>query len=134
MSWRSEEGGITAAHLGHEVVMTPSQRVYFDYYQADSAGEPVAIGGLTTLESVRAYEPVPIALAERVDRVLGTQCQLWTEYIPDSAHLEYMAFPRTCAFAEVAWGSDPADFSPRLASHLDRLDVLGVHYRKLDQR
>jgi hexosaminidase len=134
MSWRSEEGGITAAHLGHDVVMTPSQRVYFDYYQADPAGEPVAIGGLTTLESVRAYEPVPIALAERSDRVLGTQCQLWTEYMPNPEHVEYMAFPRVCAFAEVAWGADAAGFDIRLASHLERLDVLGVHYRKSDQR
>ncbi|WP_163511701.1 beta-N-acetylhexosaminidase [Fodinicola acaciae] len=130
MSWRSEEGGITAAGLGHDVVMAPSQRVYFDYYQADPDGEPVAIGGHTTLESVRAYEPVPAAIADHPERVLGTQCQLWTEYMPVPEHVEYMAFPRVCAFAEVAWGSDAAGFEDRLGDQLTRLDAMGVNYRK----
>jgi hexosaminidase len=65
--------------------------------------------------------------------VLGVQGQLWTEYLPTARDVDYTAFPRACALAEVAW-SDPAgrswaEFGQRLEEHLERLDVLGVNYR-----
>ncbi len=137
MSWRGEEGGIAAAKAGHDVVMAPGQYVYFDHYQSlDQTREPIAIGGYTPLSKVYAYEPAPAALTPaEAAHVLGTQCQLWSEYIPDTRHLEYMAFPRLCAFAEAAWspaqGRDYAAFRLRLEAHLQRLDRLQVNYRPL---
>lgn len=133
MSWRGEEGGLEASRSGHDVVMTPCQRVYFDYYQREpTAEEPLAIGGLTTTAQVYAYEPVPEAMtADKAARVLGTQGQLWTEYIATWGHLEYMAFPRACALSEVAWaesdGKDFACFLRRLEVHRKRLQALGVN-------
>jgi len=122
MSWHGEQGGIEAARLGHDVVMTPDTHTYFDYYQAPPEGEPLAIGGLIDLETVYAYDPPVLG-----GRVLGSQFQLWTEYMPTPAHVEYMAFPRACAFAEVVWsGRNPA-FADRLADHLTRLE--GVNFR-----
>ena len=78
--------------------------------------------------------PVPAALtADEARHVLGAQGQVWTEYIPDPKRVEYMAFPRACALAEVLWTpsdlKDYADFRRRLAAHLARLDVLDVNYR-----
>ena len=67
--------------------------------------------------------------------MLGTQCQLWTEYVPSLRRAEYMLFPRACAIAEVVWSSgerDFAEFEPRLREHLRRLDALQVNYRPLD--
>lgn len=136
MSWRGEAGGIEAAKAGHDVVMTPGSPTYFDHYQ--SAGdEPFAIGGLNTVEKVYAYEPVPAALSEaEAKRVLGSQGQLWTEYMPDPGRVEYMAWPRLAALAEVLWSpKGPRDFAaflPRLKADLERLDVLDVNYRPLE--
>ncbi|MFI6597612.1 beta-N-acetylhexosaminidase [Nonomuraea sp. NPDC050536] len=121
MSWRSEEGGIAAAKAGHDAVMCPSSHTYFDHYQADPDTEPLAIGGLTTLAQVYAYEPVPAGLdAGAAHHILGTQGQVWTEYLPTPEQVEYMAFPRLCALAEVAWGTtgDFAEFEERLARHV----------------
>jgi hexosaminidase len=136
MSWRGEEGGINAAKAGHDVIMTPTSHVYFDYYQSqDTESEPLAIGGYLPLEKVYGYQPVPEALAEVADRVLGSQFQLWSEYMPTEEQVEYMAFPRGCALAEVVWTSERptyADFLDRLRVHLERLDQLNVHYRPLD--
>jgi len=135
MSWRGEEGGVAAARAGHDVVMAPQKRVYFDHYQSDDhAKEGLAIGGLTRLKDVYAYEPVPPALtSDQAAHVLGAQGQLWTEYIPTPARLEYMAFPRACALAEVVWSAketrDPAEFESRLRVHLERLTTLGVNFR-----
>lgn len=133
MSWRGEDGGLQAAAQGHDVVMAPNQHVYFDYYQADpKSDEPLAIGGMTHTDRVYAYEPIPGAMPEKQhSQVLGAQGQLWTEYIPTMAHLEYMGFPRICALSEVLWlaqdQKDYAGFLERLQVHRKRLDALKVN-------
>jgi hexosaminidase len=137
MSWRGTEGGAKAARRGLNVVMTPHTHTYFDYYQAPAAGEPLAIGGMTTLEKVYNYDPIaPGMTSEEARRVLGTQGQLWSEYIPAAEHMEYMAFPRMCALAETAWTPkdlrDYGHFVRRLPAHLERLKAMGVHFRPLN--
>jgi hexosaminidase len=138
MSWRGEQGGILAAGAGFDVVMCSDRPLYLDHYQSGSPDEPLAIHGSNTWEDVYAYSPVPQQLAAAGDvaaaHVLGTQFQVWTEYLPDSRAVEYMAFPRGVALAEVAWsgpGGDVTDFRGRLEAHLRRLDGLGVNYRPL---
>ncbi len=137
MSWRGSKGGIAAARAGHDVVMTPNTHTYFDYYQSrEIENEPLAIGSFLPLEKAYDFEPIPSGFsADEAAHVLGIQGQLWTEYMPNPRHVEYMAFPRLCALGEVAW-SEPeknyADFCARLRRHLKRLDLLGVKYRPLD--
>lgn len=137
MSWRGIDGGLAAARQGHDVVMAPNNDVYFDHYQSlNKAEEPLAIGGFTPLDSVYAYEPVPAQLEPQFAKhILGAQGQLWTEYMKDSRHVEYMAFPRVSALAEVVWtpktARDFTDFSGRLNTHLRRLQILDVNYRAL---
>ena len=140
MSWRGEDGGIAAANAGHDVVMAPNTYTYLDYYQtADRASEPLAIGGYLPLERTYSYEPIPADIdPARAHHILGIQCQLWAEYIPDRATLDLMAFPRLCALAEVGWSpagsKDYPGFIARLkAGHLARLDQLGVNYHKLEE-
>lgn len=137
MSWRGIEGGIAAAKAGHDVVMSPTSHAYFDYYQSRvSLTEPKGIGGYVPIEKVYSFDPVPPALkANEAKRVLGGQANLWAEFIPHPKHLEYMAYPRLCAMAEVLWSPNAGrsfdEFSQRLATHLVRLDRLDVNYRPL---
>ena len=137
-SWRGEEGGIEAARQGHDVVMAPQSHVYFDHYQAaDQAREPLAIGGHSPLEKVYGYEPIPAQLSsQEAKHVLGSQAQMWTEYVPTVSHAEYMLFPRLCALCEVLWTpanrKDFVGFSGRLLPHLERLSLKNVNFRPLD--
>ncbi|MGH3266070.1 MAG: beta-N-acetylhexosaminidase, partial [Trebonia sp.] len=110
MSWLEEDAGWRAARAGHDVVMTPWTATYFDLYQSQDGHAPRAQNGLTTLEDAYAYEPLGEAGQELAAHVLGTQCQFWTEYMPTPRHVEYMAFPRTSAFAEVAWSPAEKDY------------------------
>jgi hexosaminidase len=136
-SWRGYAGGVTAARAGHDVVMCPEQQVYLDHRQDAGADEPVPIGYVRTLEDVYRFEPVPPELTpEEARHVLGTQANVWTEVMEDSARVDYQVFPRLAAFAEVAWSALPAprerdfaDFERRMAAHYRRLDALGVAYR-----
>ncbi|HEY7089390.1 MAG TPA: beta-N-acetylhexosaminidase [Tepidisphaeraceae bacterium] len=136
MSWRGTAGGIAAAKAGHDVVMSPTSHCYFDQYQADPSTQPKAIGGYDPLIKVYAFEPVPAELsADEAKHVLGAQANLWAEYFPNFRQVQYMAYPRACALAEVVWSPkdkrDWNDFASRLRdAHLARLDAMGVNYCK----
>ncbi|HYD55183.1 MAG TPA: beta-N-acetylhexosaminidase [Gemmatimonadaceae bacterium] len=138
MSWRGTEGGIRAAQSGHDVVMAPVRYTYLDSYQTeereDDWGEPLAIDNYLPLDRVYRFEPLEGLAREHWPRVLGAQGQLWTEYIPDGKNLEYKAYPRATALAEVVWSlperRDWADFQARLVPHLARLDAMGVNFRR----
>ena len=141
MAWRGAGIARRAAEAGHDVIAVPVVPTYFDYAQADDGREPLAIGGPVTLPDVAAFAPGALAAAwpeQAARRLAGTQFQLWTEYIPDGRALEYMAFPRACALADVAWSGGPAHslaaggWHQRLAAHLGRLDAAGIGYRPLD--
>ena len=130
MSWRGVSGGIAAARQGHFVVMTPGSHCYFDHYQAQPQDEPLAIGGLTPVDKVYKYEPIPDSLTtEQQQFVLGAQANLWTEYITTPSHAEYMVLPRMLALAEVVWTDkdkkSEGDFFKRLDYHLNLLEKKG---------
>ena len=133
MSWRGEAGGIEAAKMKHEVIMTPGNPVYFDQYQAGPEGEPLAIGGFNTLKRVYDYEPIPKDLtAEEEKYVLGAQANLWAEYITTAEHLQYMVLPRMLALAEVVWTPKEQknwkNFNQRLPYHFRGFEQKGLRY------
>jgi hexosaminidase len=121
MSWRGYEGGKAAAAQGHDVVMCPGSHCYFDHYQGRGAEEPLAIGGFTSLEKVLSFNPIPPDMTTAdAAYVLGAQGNLWTEYIPNMAQLEYMTYPRAIALSTALWSeSRPSyeDFFARLSTY-----------------
>jgi len=133
MSWRGEEGGISAAGQQHFVVMTPGSHCYLDHYQGDKETEPLAIGGYTPLEKIYGYEPVPAALsAENARFVMGAQGNVWTEYMASTAHVEYMVYPRAAALSEVLWSPkesrDYPSFMKRMKTMVKRYKNIGLNY------
>ena len=105
MSWRGTKGGEAAVKLGHDVIMTPYQYLYLDYYQSkEQDKEPLAIGGYVPVEKCYSFEPFTEEMTpEQKAHILGVQANLWTEYIGDQDYLEYMLLPRLSALSEVQW-------------------------------
>ena len=130
MSWRGISGGIHAARMRHDVVMTPASHCYFDYYQSkDKEIEPPAFGGLIDFKTVYSYEPVPAELTpEEARHILGAQGNMWSEFLTTKSHTEYMALPRLTALSEVVW--TPANLKNE-ASFLSRLNNLYNIYSSL---
>ncbi len=136
MSWRGEQGGIAAAQKGNDVIMTPNRYCYFDYYQWRNRNEePLASGGNLPLSMVYMYNPVPKDISKsQAKHILGCQGNLWTEYIADVRHAEYMAYPRACALSETNW--TPMEFKSydqflnRLREHSKRLEILNVNFAR----
>ncbi len=141
MSWRGTDGGIAAARQGHDVIMTPTEYAYFDFYQGDPETEPLAMnwaGFGITLEKVYAFEPVPEVLTpEQARHILGAQGNVWTEYMKTTEYVEYMAYPRALAMAEVTWTPadrrEYADFLQRLRGVLQHLEALDINYRQPEE-
>jgi hexosaminidase len=136
MSWTGEEGGVAAARQKHNVIMTPQTTGnYFDHYQSGSPQEPVSFGRYAALDETYNYDPVSKELTpEEQQYVIGTQGNLWTEYVPTVAKLQYQILPRLFALSEVAWSKpenkDYTNFSEvRLAKHFARLDAIHYNYR-----
>ncbi|MFI9504483.1 beta-N-acetylhexosaminidase [Nocardia sp. NPDC052566] len=130
-AWRDEAAAGRAAAAGHEVVLCPEDYVYLDHRQSDHPEEPIPVGYLRTLEDMYRYEPMITG-----PKILGIQAQIWSEHLDTIRRVDYAAFPRLCAIAEIAWSPgdrDYPEFLTRLREHhLPRLDALGVEYRPLD--
>ncbi|WP_369371532.1 beta-N-acetylhexosaminidase [Promicromonospora sp. Populi] len=157
-SWRGYAQGAAALAAGHDVVMAPEQAVYLDHRAGEHPAEPIPVGFLRTIEDVYSFDPFPPAVQSlsagrqastpqiagtqrRPGRLLGAQAEVWTEHLDSARRIDYAAFPRLAAFAEVVW-SPPAGREPGSAAskefldrlerrHLPRLDAYGVEYRPL---
>lgn len=105
MSWRGSAPGAKAAEAGHDVVMAPTTHCYFDYQQVkDTQFEPSRCGGFIPIERVYSLDPAPDSLSvEARSHILGTQANLWAEYMTNEQMVEYQALPRMSALAEVQW-------------------------------
>lgn len=133
MSWRGTSGGVEAANMGHDVIMTPNTYTYFDYYQtADIENEPLAIGGHLPIRTVYNYEPYDGIPTDKQKHILGVQANVWTEYMKTSKYVEYMVMPRIAALSEVQWvqanKKDYNKFLSRLPQLLHIYDKLGYNY------
>jgi hexosaminidase len=129
MSWRGIEGGIAAAKMGHEVVMSPTTYCYIDYMQADPVMEPHVYATLR-LNKAYQFEPVPDGVDPKF--VKGGQANLWTEQVYNLRHAEYMTWPRAFATVESVWSPREKknwdDFAQRVQQHFGRLDIAEVKY------
>lgn len=131
MSWRGVKGGIAAAKMGHQVVMSPTTFFYLDFMQGDAAIEPPVYATLR-LKTTYSYEPVPDSVDPKY--IIGGQANLWTEQVYNTRHLQYMVWPRSMAVAEDLWTpkekKDWDNFTHRVETHFDRFDVEQVKYAR----
>jgi hexosaminidase len=136
MSWRGIKGGIEAAKQGHDVVMSPTDFMYLDYYQGKPHLEPLSISNqILTLKKVYDYEPIPEELNNNLSKhILGLQGNVWGEYIHTPEKAEYMTYPRAAALAEVGWSQAKAknwqNFMRKMEDQYQRYDEMGLNYAK----
>lgn len=131
MSWRGIQGAITAARLGHDVVMSPAPALYFDNLQSTRDDEPAGRLGIVPLSLVYNFEIMPAVLgADERRHVLGAQANLWSEYLPSSWYLQHATFPRVDALSEAVWSPPSrmswAGFLARLPAQLQRYQRQGI--------
>lgn len=131
MSWRGEKGGIEAAKLKHEVVMSPTTFAYLDFMQGDEIVEPKVYASLR-LNKAYEFEPVPAGVDPKY--IKGGQANIWTEQITNTRHLQYMTWPRSFAIAESVWSPKEKknwnNFIQRVEQQFKRLDSRDINYAR----
>ncbi len=133
ISWSGEEGCLKAVNAGHDVILTTVSPLYLDFYQGSPLCESVKIGGLTTLQQVYGYNPIPKAISPaKVRHILGLQGNLFSEYLYSPDLFDYQLFPRALAIAETGWtkptNKDVNDFIRRIDDQQIRLDKHHINY------
>ena len=128
MSWRGTQGAVTAARLGHDVVLSPAPTLYFDNLQSRRDDEPAGRLGIAPLSQVYTFQVMPTVLsAEEGRHVLGAQANMWSEYLMSAWYVQHAAFPRVAALSEAVW-SQPASMS--WAGFLERLPAQMQRYQR----
>ena len=129
MSWRGVKGGIQAAKMKHEVVMSPTTFAYIDYMQGDSLIEP-RIYATLRLNKAYQFEPLPDSVEAKY--ILGGQGNLWSEQVYNMRHAQYMTWPRGFALSETLWSPKEKknwnNFFTRVEDHFERFDIAEKKY------
>lgn len=128
--WGNQKRAREATEKGYEVILSPTEYCYFDYYQADKKTQPLAIGGMLPMSKVYGFVPYDEVAPEHRKKIKGIQGNVWTEYIPTFQQVEYMAMPRMFALAEVAWTNPVVknhyDFKARAGKVCQQLKLMKV--------
>lgn len=110
MSWRGPAGGVKAAKLGNDAIMSPYTCCYLDYYQTSNPKkyEPKGTVYHTYLPLRKCYSlnPTDGLDKEQAAHIIGVQANTWCEHIDNFDHVEHMVLPRLAAIAETAWNPD----------------------------
>lgn len=117
--------------------MSPAKRTYLDM-QYDSTTR-IGLHWAAYIELKDSYEWDPATYIDGINKldIIGVEAPLWTETVTDRADLEYMAFPRLVAIAEVAWSPIERrsweDFQKRIAIQGKRLDINQIGFYRSPQ-
>lgn len=131
MSWRGIKGGVAAAKMGHQIVMSPTTYVYLDFMQGDAISEAPVYSTLR-LNKTYEFEPVPEGVDPKY--VLGGQGNLWTEQVYNTRHMQYMLWPRSLAISESLWSPKANKnwswFANKVENNFGRMDLQNVKYAR----
>ncbi|MFG3604452.1 beta-N-acetylhexosaminidase [Micromonospora chersina] len=122
----------TAAQNGTKIIMSPANRAYLDmkYNSRTKLGQRWA--GFIDVQDAYGWNPGAYLAGVGETSVLGVEAPLWTETIQSLADVEYMAFPRLPAIAELGWSPasthDWTSFNQRLGAQGPRWRVMGINY------
>ena len=124
MWWRSwvKDAATKTTAQGNPVIFTPNGQFYLDY--AEDKNSMASIYNLDTTDNL---------ISEQQSLILGVQGNIWCEWIPSNARMQYMAIPRLLAIAELGWSKpeqkDWSAFQQRLSDQFERLNIMGINYR-----
>ncbi len=123
---------VAATKKGTKLIMAPATRAYLDqkYTPATTYGQDWA--GDISVEKAYDWDPASFINGVAPSAVLGVEAPVWTETMSTLVQVEYMAFPRLPAIAELGWSPESTHswtgFSQRIAAQGLRWQFMGINY------
>lgn len=132
--WAKEENAKLAIEQGNQILMSPARKMYLDMQYDSTSRIGLHWAAYVELDSAYLWEPTEFAAGIGPENILGLEAPLWTETVTNRADIDYLAFPRLAALAEVAWSPKGnrswESFQSRVAIHGKRWDIQGVGFYK----
>src|SRR6201999_2854317 len=127
--------GTEAVAKGMKVVMAPANHAYLDMKYArgvpSTLGQTWACSRGCDVDQFYNWNPGGLVTGVTDDSVIGVEGALWSETLVTFSDIDYMAFPRLPALAELGWS--PADTrtatSPAYQDFLARLAAQGARWQ-----
>lgn len=132
--WRPKTSLAEAVAKGAQVIVSVADRAYLDMKYDSTIAVGLSWAGYVDVERAYDWDPVTAATGVPEPAILGVEAPLWTETLATIQDVEYLAFPRLAAIAEVGWSRAEARdwdaFKQRLGAHGARLTALGVNFHR----
>ncbi|SNY30497.1 hexosaminidase [Paractinoplanes atraurantiacus] len=135
--WRIEpadDGVARAAAAGHQVIMSPADRSYLDMKYDESSPLGLDWAGLVSVERSYDWDPADRLPGVPEESLLGVEAPLWSETLRSLSDVQFMAFPRLPAIAEIGWtpraARDWRSLRRRLAAFGPRWEAQGVNFHR----
>ena len=135
--WRPKTTPKAVAAKGVKFILSPADRIYLDM-KYDSA-TPIGLNWAAYINPQRAYEWDPATLLDGISEsvILGVEAPLWSETVATMRDVEFLAFPRLAAVAEIGWTAASArkwdEFAVRLGAQAPRWMALGINFYRSPQ-
>jgi hexosaminidase len=134
---RTNSAVATAVTRGTKVVMSPANKAYLDmkYTASTVLGQDWA--GLIEVQTAYGWDPGTLVTGVPESAVLGVEAPLWSETLRSLDDIEFMAFPRLPAIAELGWSPTSThnwtSFRARLGGYGPRWTLQGVNFYRSPQ-
>ena len=132
--WAKEENAILAKNQGNKVLLSPAKKTYLDMQYDSLSRIGLHWAAYIELDSAYLWDPVTYVKGLAKADILGVEAPLWSETVTNREDINYLAFPRLAALAEVAWTSKEKrsweGFASRIPIQGDRWTIQGVDFYK----
>ncbi|MEU8817473.1 beta-N-acetylhexosaminidase [Actinoplanes sp. NPDC048796] len=131
LQYWNQKPTFTPVHAS-KVVLSPANRAYLDMKYDPSTRLGLNWAGYIEVRTAYDWDPTTY-VPERA--VLGVEAPLWSETLRDLDDIEFMAFPRLAAIAEIGWSprKDWESFRTRIHAYYPRWENRGVNFYRSPQ-
>jgi hexosaminidase len=127
----------SAVAKGDKILLSPANKTYLDMKYNASTPLGLSWAGLIEVQTAYNWDPGTYLPGVPAASVLGVEAPLWSETLRTLADIEFMAFPRLPALAELAWSPQSArnwdTFKVRLGAQGPRWTIQGINYYRSTQ-
>jgi hexosaminidase len=130
--WRPKAALGPAVVAGAKVIMSVASRAYIDMKYHPGIAIGLSWAGLIDVKDAYDWDPETVVPGLAPAAIVGVEAPLWAETLSNIRDVEFLAYPRLAAIAEVGWTANDRrawdGFSARLGAHGPRLTALGVNF------
>ena len=135
--WRPRTSPQAAVASGTKIILSPGDKMYLDMKYDNATPIGLTWAGRIDVRTAYDWEPSTLLAGVPEGAILGVEAPLWSETISNIRDVEFLAFPRLAAVAEIGWSQSSRrswdGFRERLGWQAPRWTALGLNFYRSPQ-